>query len=163
MGYLDLPSENYEDFVFTVDGIGIEQNGETVADATYGFYKYMHFDGTYNNEVKVTVQHTQEAVDNADVDAEGNKLDIFGNVIDTSNNTSEVSGVTRTESGEAGGIGIKYWLQSLNIRDGKQLRLNGLTDDDDADAVIADNYTLSAELTGKGGIENSCRKYDDRW
>lgn len=77
MGYLDLPSENYEDFVFTVDGIGIEQNGETVADATYGFYKYMHFDGTYNNEVKVTVQHTQEAVDNADVDAEGNKLDIL--------------------------------------------------------------------------------------
>ena len=101
---------------------GIER---PVADAEYGFYKYLHFDGA--NVTEDDVQYKQTAKD------------------------------------EAAGIGVKYWLKSLSIREGEMLTLNGKT----KDSVLslenfqaADNptkkpqelYTLSASLTGPGGI-----------
>lgn len=101
-----------------------------VADAEYGFYKYLHFDGK-----------------------DGKFKDRTG---------AEVDGKV-TESGKAAGIGVKYWLKSLSIRDGEMLTLNGKTKDStlslenfqaegDPTKRPQELYTLSASLTGPGGI-----------
>ena len=49
----------------------------------------------------------------SDKDQNGNPLEYTGKV---------------TSAGESGGIGIKYWLKSLNILDNKMLTLNGVTE-----------------------------------
>ena len=125
MGTLTTPSENFEDFVFTIDGFDVNQNGKTVAKATYGFYKYLHVDGKYSAEASVTVKHKNGSTDT-------------------------VYGVTQTGKDEAGGVGIKYWLQSLDLISSTPLILYGKTNE--SGDVLEDNYTLSAELTGLGGI-----------
>lgn len=135
MGHLDQPSENYEDFVFSIDGFAINQGGEKVATARYGFYKYLHFDGTYNPNTEVQVQHTIPGL--------GKTTD------DGYENVSSVFGETSTGEGDAGGVGLKYWLESLSIEPGKTLTLYGLPEGDTANTA---NYTLSAEITGPGNI-----------
>ena len=108
-------------------GFDIYQNGQVVAEATYGIYKYLHFDG---EDRKIS-----------DKDQNGNPLEYTGKV---------------TSAGESGGIGIKYWLKSLNILDNKMLTLNGVTENTDIGTTVSidpqERYTLSAELTGNGGV-----------
>jgi len=72
---------------------------------------------------------------------------LFGNEI--KNWESTVKGQTTTQLGDAGGVGIKYWLKSLEVLPGAQLILYGKTNETD---VKDENFTLSAELTGSGGI-----------
>ena len=72
---------------------------------------------------------------------------MFGNEI--KNWESTVKGQTTTPLGDAGGVGIKYWLKSLEVLPGAQLILYGKTNETD---VKDENFTLSAELTGSGGI-----------
>ena len=60
MGSLTQPSDNFEDFFFTINGFDIEQNGKNVAKATYGFYKYLHVDGKFNPNAEVKVTHNVE-------------------------------------------------------------------------------------------------------
>lgn len=72
---------------------------------------------------------------------------MFGNEI--KNWESTVKGQTTTQLGDAGGVGIKYWLKSLEVLPGAQLILYGKTNETD---VKDENFTLSAELTGSGGI-----------
>lgn len=136
MGSLTQPSDNFEDFFFTINGFDIEQNGKNVAKATYGFYKYLHVDGKFNPNAEVKVTHNVE-----------NGTDLFGNEI--KNWESTVKGQTTTQLGDAGGVGIKYWLKSLEVLPGAQLILYGKTNETD---VKDENFTLSAELTGSGGI-----------
>ena len=114
MGSLTQPSDNFEDFIFTINGFDIEQNGKTVAKATYGFYKYLHVDGNFNPNAEVKVTHNVE-----------HGTDLFGNEI--KNWESTVKGQTTTQLGDAGGVGIKYWLQSLEVLPGAQLILYGLS------------------------------------
>lgn len=108
-------------------GFDIYQNGQVVAEATYGIYKYLHFDGKDG-----TI---------SDIDQNGKTLTYTGKV---------------TTAGESGGIGIKYWLKSLNILDNKMLTLNGVTENTDIGTTVSidpqERYTLSAELTGNGGV-----------
>lgn len=111
-------------------GFDIYQNGQVVAEATYGIYKYLHFDGTDG-----TI---------SDIDQNGNPLTYTGKV---------------TSAGKSGGIGIKYWLKSVNILDNKMLTLNGVTPDtapEDIGSTVnidpQERYTLSAEVTGSGGV-----------
>lgn len=104
-------TEQLDHLTFDVDGFDIMQgsNGK-VANATYSFYKYLHFDGSYDKDNRTI----------------------------------------KTVEGAEGGAGIAYWLKSLNVLDGKQVVLNGRTDP--GDTTDPDNYTLSAQLTGKGGV-----------
>lgn len=140
MGHLDQPSENYEDFVFSIDGFAINQGGEKVATARYGFYKYLHFDGTFDKDAEVYVQHVK--------DADGNN--VAGSFThDGYDNVTIVKGETSTAEGEAGGVGLKYWLESLSIEPGKTLTLYGLPEGETANIA---NYTLSAEISGPGNI-----------
>lgn len=123
MGTLTTPSENFEDFIFTIDGFDINQNGETVAKATYGFYKYLHVDGEFKADAVVEVKHKDGSVTN-------------------------IKGATQTGENQAGGVGIKYWLKSLDLISNTPLILYGKTNE--SGDVLEDNYTLSAELTGVG-------------
>lgn len=109
-------------------GFDIYQNGQVVAEATYGIYKYLHFDGK-------------------------------DGTISDKNSAGENYAAKITEAGKSGGIGIKYWLKSVNILDNKMLTLNGITKDtkpkDIGTTVSIDpqeRYTLSAEVTGSGGV-----------
>lgn len=130
---------SWEGMTFTVPGFEITQNNQKVAIATVGFYKYLHFDGkmTDNDGVKVPY-YDETKVENKGFET------IHGKV---------------TEEGSEGGVGLKYWVESINIT-GDSLILYGKTEN----SVLADNkenpdvYTLSAYLTGSGGItipENS--------
>ncbi len=117
---------------FDVPGFEINQGGDHVADATYAFYKYMHFDG-HDGEFE-------------DENAAGEKISVSGKVSDP---------------GEAG-VGIKYWLKSVNILPGKLLVLNGKLENSelyvedfqsgDTSKPKQELFTLSAELTGAGGV-----------
>lgn len=97
-----------------------------VADATYAFYKYLHFDGK-----------------------DGTLSD---------GTTGKV-----TEEGQAAGVGLKYWLKSVGIRSNEMLLLNGkqtnsvleiedFQSGDKSPKPLQELYTLSAELTGAGGV-----------
>ncbi len=99
-----------------------------VAKATYGFYKYLHFDG-----------HDGVLDDGT-----------IGKVSDL---------------GTEAGIGLKYWLKSLDITKGESLVLNGWNKEVDPNGLVIENFesgdtskpkqelfTLSAELTGEGGV-----------
>lgn len=106
---------SWNDLVIHVPGFAIEQgNGNVVAQATFGFYKYLHFDGKYDSSTQIQ----------------------------------------STDNGEEGGLGLKYWLESLSLAAGKNLIIYGKNDN----ATFAsgkenpDTYTLSAYLTGSGGI-----------
>uniref|UniRef100_UPI00272CCF13 hypothetical protein n=1 Tax=uncultured Parasutterella sp. TaxID=1263098 RepID=UPI00272CCF13 len=105
-------STNWDSFVIHVPGFEIIQTDENnpEAYATFGIYKYLHFDGEYDPE----------------------------------------TGIKQTAEGEAGGVGLKYWLESLNLQDGKNLVLYGKGLDETVEN--AETYTLSAYLTGAGGI-----------
>lgn len=130
---------SWEGMTFTVPGFEITQNNQKVALATVGFYKYLHFDGKLTDENGVNVPYYDET--------NANKVGletIHGKV---------------TEEGAEGGVGLKYWIESINIT-GNSLILYGKTEN----SVFADGkdntdvYTLSAYLTGSGGItipENS--------
>ncbi len=118
---------------FDVPGFEINQGGDHVADATYAFYKYMHFDG-HDGEFE-------------DENAAGEKISVSGKVSDP---------------GEEAGVGIKYWLKSVNILPGKLLVLNGKLENSelyvedfqsgDTSKPKQELFTLSAELTGAGGV-----------
>lgn len=119
----------------------IWQRGEVVANATYGFYKYLHFDGHEGTFL--------------DKDPEGNK-DSDGNVINVTVNGK------LTTAGTSGGVGLAYWLKSLNIIDGKTLLLNGALEKTDLGSTpnirLQERLTLSAALKGNGNVaiaENS--------
>lgn len=121
-----VPS-TWKNMTFSVPNFKISQGGEEVASATVGFYKYLHFDGEMTGEDGVELPYYG-----------GNYETIHGKV---------------TEVGEEGGVGLKYWIESINIT-GNTLVLYGK----DADSKFADDkenpdtYTLSAYLTGTGGI-----------
>ena len=78
--------------------------------ATFGIYKYLHFDGDYdpNTDTKSTADDTE------------------------------------------GGVGLKYWLESINIAN--RLVLKG-SDVNSTESNDVEAYTLSAYLTGVGGID----------
>ena len=112
---------------FEVPGFEVKQNGETVAKATYGFYKYLHFDGD-DGSFK-------------DKDTAGNEIDSSGKV---------------TPLGQEGGVGLKYWLASLEVLPGKTLLLTGLKEDSELDNAsgsgLQELFTLSANLEGSGNV-----------
>lgn len=124
----------------TVEGYApfeISQRGRLVAYATYGFYKYLHFDGK----------------DNSITDPDAKDAD--GNLIGT------VSGKV-TPAGQSGGVGLKYWLKSVDIIGGETLVLNGALGDSDLGTTenirLQERFTLSASLGGAGNLaiaENS--------
>ena len=123
-------STSLKDMTFDISGFAINQKGangqpEKVADATYGFYKYMHFDGT---DQTITIQPYTGL-------------------------SEEVQGKA-TAPGEEGGVGIKYWLKSAEVLPGKQLALYGAKEDDlkPNSGIEKSAYTLSAQVTGAGGI-----------
>lgn len=105
---------SWKDMVITIPNFKIVQNNSIVADATYGFYKYLHIDG--------------------DVTQDANGRD-----------------VKQTGSGDAAGVGIKYWLKSLTIRPGALLTLKGY-DVTGTAPTTQDVYTLSAYVTGNGHV-----------
>ena len=109
----------------------ISQSGRVVAFATYGFYKYMHFDGE------------------DDLFSDPYAKDEFGNLV------GNVSGKL-TKPGESGGVGVKYWLKSLDLVEGETLLLNGALDGSDLGETesirLQERFTLSAELKGKGNL-----------
>lgn len=109
----------------------IYQSGRVVAFATYGFYKYMHFDGEDG------------------LFSDPYAKDEFGNLV------GNVSGKL-TKPGESGGVGVKYWLKSLDLVEGETLLLNGALDDSDLGETesirLQERFTLSAELKGKGNL-----------
>lgn len=109
----------------------ISQSGRVVAFATYGFYKYMHFDGEDG------------------LFSDPYAKDEFGNLV------GNVSGKL-TRPGESGGVGVKYWLKSLDLVEGETLLLNGALDDSDLGETesirLQERFTLSAELKGKGNL-----------
>lgn len=123
-GYDTLDSSK---MTFAVPGFEVKQNGETVAEATYGFYKYLHFDGT---------------------DGTFKDKDTAGNVIDSSGKV--------TSLGQEGGIGLKYWLASLEVLPGKTLLLTGLKKNSELDNAsgsgLQELFTLSANLEGSGNV-----------
>ena len=102
----------WDSFVIHAPGFEIIQTAENSPEAyaTFGIYKYLHFDGEYDLE----------------------------------------TGIKQTAEGEAGGVGLKYWLESLNLQEGKSLVLYGKGLDETVEN--AETYTLSAYLTGAGGI-----------
>ncbi|WP_304407556.1 autotransporter family protein, partial [Turicimonas muris] len=112
---------------FEVPGFEVKQNGETVAKATYGFYKYLHFDGD-DGSFK-------------DKNTAGNEIDSSGKV---------------TPLGQEGGVGLKYWLASLEVLPGKTLLLTGLKEDSELDNAsgsgLQELFTLSANLEGSGNV-----------
>lgn len=119
----------------------IWQRGEVVANATYGFYKYLHFDGQDGTFT--------------DKDPDGKK-DSEGNILDVT-----LSGKL-TPAGTSGGVGLAYWLKSLDIIDGKTLLLNGALENTDLGSTsnirLQERFTLSAALKGNGNLaiaENS--------
>ena len=101
----------------------ITQHGSVVAKATYAFYKYMHFDG-------------EDASWNNSLNPDKEEL-IFGK---------------QTGKGTSGGVGLKYWLKSVDILDGETLTLNGATSDSilgtTSNIRLQERFTLSAKLTG---------------
>lgn len=84
----------------TVEGYApfeITQGGRLVAHATYGFYKYLHFDGK------------DDLITEKDAD---------GNPIPNGTFSGKV-----TQAGQSGGVGLKYWLKSVDLIDGETLVL----------------------------------------
>ena len=142
--YQKAPNEigvpgTWENMTFCVPNFAITQGGNDVALATLGFYKYLHFDGELTGKDGVEVPYYDETK----TDDKGLET-IHGKV---------------TVEGTEGGVGLKYWIESINIR-GESLILYGKNEN----SVFAENndnpdvYTLSAYLTGSGGItipENS--------
>ena len=137
----DLDSVSFEEMTFepeTEAGLPpfeIWQRGDVVANATYGFYKYLHFDG--------------EDGTFTDKDPEGGKDSVTLNG-------------KLTTAGTSGGVGLAYWLKSLNIIDGKTLLLNGSLENTDLGSTpnirLQERFTLSAALKGNGNVaiaENS--------
>lgn len=117
-------STSLKDMTFDIDGFEIRQGGQQVATATYGFYKYMHFDGT---DQEITIPYYN-----------GGTEDVTGKA---------------TDKGEEGGVGIKYWLKSVDVLPGRQLALYGAKEADLNNPDIKESaYTLSARVTGKGGV-----------
>lgn len=116
-------STSWEDMTIEIPGFYIYQGGETpVAMATYSFYKYMHFDGT---------------------DQKFNELGLDGKTV-----VGEFNGKA-TGEGEEGGVGIKYWLKSIEVANGRQLVLHGLKE---GETFERSRYQLSAQVTGNGGL-----------
>lgn len=110
---VDSP-RSWKDMVITIPNFKIVQNNSIVADATYGFYKYLHIDGDVTQDT-----HGRD--------------------------------VKQTGSGDAAGVGIKYWLKSLTIRPGALLTLKGY-DVTGTAPTTQDVYTLSAYVTGNGHV-----------
>ena len=114
--YTKAPVENgdvstdWEEMVIHVPNFIIKQEGRDVGLATFGIYKYLHFDGDYdpNTDTKSTADDTE------------------------------------------GGVGLKYWLESINIAN--RLVLKG-SDVNSTESNDVEAYTLSAYLTGVGGID----------
>lgn len=116
-------STSWDDMTIEIPGFYIYQGGETpVGVATYGFYKYLHFDGT---------------------DQKFDELGLDGTTV-----VSEFNGKA-TGEGEEGGVGIKYWLKSIEVANGRQLVLHGLKE---GETFERSRYQLSAQVTGNGGI-----------
>lgn len=126
----DKTSVDWKDVTFDVPDFEIMQSGKHVANATYGFYKYMHFDGS-EGAFKPTASQGIPP--------------------------SEVWGTVST-AGEPGGVGIAYWLKSVDVLANNVLRLNGkkedsvLSKDGASPSENQDLYTLSAQVTGDGSI-----------
>lgn len=118
---------DWKKMTFEVPGFEVKQNKETVAKATYGFYKYLHFDGD-DDSFK-------------DKDTAGNEIDSSGKV---------------TSLGQEGGVGLKYWLSSLEVLPGKTLLLTGFKKDSKLDNAsgsgLQELFTLSANLEGSGDV-----------
>lgn len=115
-------STSWEDMTIDIPGFYIYQGGDTpVAVATYGFYKYMHFDGK------------DQTFD--DVNYAGTKFGDFDG--------------KATDPGKEGGIGIKYWLKSIEVANGRQLVLHGLKE---GETFERSRYQLSAQVIGNGGL-----------
>lgn len=68
-----------------------------------------------------------------------------------------------TDQGQEAGVGLKYWLKSLEINEGRDLVLNGKLEgselvvedfqsEDPSPKPVQELYTLSAELTGSGNV-----------
>lgn len=115
-------STNWDDMTIEIPGFAIYQGSDTpVATATYGFYKYMHFDGSDQTF--------------ADVNFAGTEYGTFEG--------------KATEPGEEGGIGIKYWLKSIEVANDRQLVLYGLKEGENFNRS---RYQLSAQVTGNGGL-----------
>lgn len=118
---------DWKKMTFEVPGFEVKQNGETVAKATYGFYKYLHFDGD-DDSFK-------------DKDTAGNEINSSGKV---------------TSLGQEGGVGLKYWLASLEVLPGKTLLLTGLKKNSELDNAsgsgLQELFTLSANLEGSGNV-----------
>lgn len=117
--FVNAPLENgdtsteWNDMVIHVPDFDIRQGNTSVGKATFGFYKYLHFDGTYDDATKVK----------------------------------------QTADGEEGGVGLKYWLESINILSGQNLVLKGKVGNSSfADGEDPTTYTLSAYLTGGGNV-----------
>lgn len=105
-------STNWEEMVIHVPGFVINQGNAPTGLATVGFYKYLHFDGKYN----------------------------------------ETSQVKSTGENTEGGVGLKYWLEAVNVLPGQSLILNG-SELSPTSELNKETYTLSAYVTGIGGIE----------
>ena len=122
-------STSLQDMTFDIGGFEINQGNQQVATATYGFYKYMHFDGT---DQTITSTYLDE---------------------NDKPQTESISGKV-TGEGQEGGVGIKYWLKSVDVLPDKQLALYGAKEDDlKPDSGIEESaYTLSARVTGAGGV-----------
>lgn len=68
--------------------------------------------------------------------------------IDKTTVVSEFNGKA-TEEGKEGGVGIKYWLKSIEVANGQQLVLHGLKE---GETFERSRYQLSAQVTGNGGL-----------
>ena len=105
-------STNWEEMVIHVPGFVINQGNVPTGLATVGFYKYLHFDGKFEDSTQIK------------------------------------STATNTE----GGVGLKYWLEAVNVLPGQFLVLNG-SEINSTPEPNKETFTLSAYLTGRGGIE----------
>lgn len=105
----------------------ITQNERVVAKATYAFYKYMHFDGKDASWNNSLVPDKEELI------------------------AGKQTGLS-----DSGGVGLKYWLKSVDILDGETLTLNGATSNSVLGATSnirqQERFTLSAKLIGKGNV-----------
>lgn len=136
--------QEWNDMVISVPNFEIKQSNQlgqpvTVADATFGFYKYLHFDG--------------KLVDSVDVPYWGGEYSTSADSIEY----IKGGDIKVSEQGVPSGVGFKYWLKSVTVRPGATLMLNGKTAVSVFDVSATDDqkrstYTLSAYLTGEGNI-----------